>query len=73
MSPFIFKLSQHTAPLRDLVKKDADNFLWTASHDNAFEQTKSLICRHVTLSYFDPDAESVVQVDSLSQGLEAVL
>ena len=32
-------------------------------------QTKSLICRHVTLSNFDRDAESVVQLDTSSRGI----
>ena len=72
MSPFIPNLSQQTATLRDLVKKDAE-FIWTKSHNAAFEATKSLICREVTLAYFDPQAESVIQVDASSRGLGAVL
>ena len=38
-----------------------------------FEDTKALICRHVTLSYFRPEVDSVVQVDVSSRGLGAVL
>ena len=38
-----------------------------------FEDTKALICRHVTLSYFRPEVDSVVQVDASSRGLGAVL
>ena len=72
MSPFIPNLSQQTATLRDLVKKDAE-FIWAESHNAAFEATKSLICREVTLAYFDPQAESVIQVDASSRGLGAVL
>ena len=72
MSPFIPNLSQQTATLRDLVKKDAE-FIWTESHNAAFEATKSLICREVTLAYFDPQADSVIQVDASSRGLGAVL
>ena len=72
MSPFIPNLSQQTATLRDLVKKDAE-FIWAESHNAAFEATKSLICREVTLAYFDPQAESVLQVDASSRGLGAVL
>ena len=71
MSPFLPKLSQQTAPLRDLLKKEAE-FEWTPSHD-VFEDTKALICRHVTLSYFRPEVDSVVQVDASSRGLGAVL
>ena len=72
MSPFIPNLSQQTATLRDLVKKDAE-FIWAESHNAAFDATKSLICREVTLAYFDPQAESVIQVDASSRGLGAVL
>ena len=72
MSPFIPNLSQQTANLRDLVKKDVD-FIWTASHNAVFETTKEIICRQITLAYFDPQAESVVQVDASSRGLGAVL
>ena len=71
MSSFIAKLSQHTAALRDLVKKDVE-FVWTESHETAFERTKALICRQTTLKYFDP-GESVIQVDASSRGLVAVL
>ena len=59
MSPFIPKLSQQTASLHDLLKKDTD-FEWTPSHDAEFEDTQVLICRHVTLSYFRPEVDSVV-------------
>ena len=72
MSPFIPNLSQQTATLCDLVKKDAE-FIWSDSHNAAFEATKSLVCREVTLAYFDPQAESVIQVDASSRGLGAVL
>ena len=72
MSPFLPKLSQQTAPLRDLLKNEAE-FEWTPSHDAVFEDTKALICRHVTLSYFRPEVDSVVHVDASSRGLGAVL
>ena len=72
MSPFIPKLSQQTAPLRDLLKKDAE-FDRRPSHDAVFEDAKALICRQVTLSYFRPEVDSVVQVDASSRGLGAVL
>ena len=72
MSPFIPNVSQQITTLRDLVKKDAE-FICTDSHNTAFEATKSLVCREVTLAYFDPQADSVIQVDASSRGLGAVL
>ena len=72
MSPFIPNLSVQTATLRDLLKKDAE-FNWNTSHDNAFEATKALVCREVTLAYFIPGADTVVQVDASGRGLAAVL
>ena len=61
----------NTATLRDLIKKDAV-FAWTSSHDKAFESTKKLICREVTLAYFKPGADTVIQVDASGRGLGAV-
>ena len=72
MSPFIPMLSANTATLRDLIKKDAI-FAWNSSHDKAFESTKKLICREVTLAYFKPGADTVIQVDASGRGLGAVL
>ena len=72
--PFIPKLSANTATLRDLIKKDA-LFAWNSSHDEAFESTKKLICRQVTLAYFKPGADTVglIQVAASGRGLGAVL
>ena len=72
MSPFVPNLSQRTAPLRDVIEKDAA-YEWTASHDVTFEQTEARICRKVTLSYVEPNVDSTIQVDASSRGLRAVL
>ena len=71
MSPFIPKLSANTATFRDLIKTDAV-FAWNSSHDKAFESTKKLICREVTL-VFKPGADTVIQIDAYGRGLGAVL
>ena len=72
MSPFIPNLSANTETLRDLIKNDAV-VVWNSSHDKAFESTKRLICREVTLAYFKPGADTVIQVDAFGRGLGAVL
>ena len=44
MSSFIPNLSQDTAPLRDLLTKGIE-YMWSESHQTAFEKVKSLICQ----------------------------
>ena len=48
-------------------------FAWNSSNDNAFESTKKLIRCEVTLAYFKPGADTVIQVDASGRGLCAVL
>lgn len=72
MSPFIPNLATQTAPLRELMKKDVI-FAWTASHQQAFESIKKLITAEVTLAYFNPKEEVVIEVDASSRGLGAAL
>ena len=75
MAPFAPKsVAAHTvtAILRELLKHDTD-FQWTPSHETASKKIKRLICKEITLSYFDPRAETHVQVDASSHGLGAVL
>ena len=70
MAPFAPNMSQHTATLRELLNNDAD-FQWTPSHETAFKKINRLICKEITLSYFDPRADTQVQVDASSHGLGA--
>ena len=72
MAPFIPKLSDLTAPLRSLLKKDTV-FDWTSTHDNTFEQIKHAISETTTLAYFDSSKATVIQVDASLQGLGAAL
>ena len=72
MPPFIAKLSANTATLRNLIKKDAI-FAWNSSDDKAFESTMKLICREVTMAYFKPGADTVIQVHASERGMGAVL
>ena len=56
----------------DLLKKDAE-FNWNTSHDTAFEVSKALVCRELTLACFVSSADIVVQVDVSGRGLRFVL
>lgn len=72
MGPFIPKLSEHTACLRDLLKREV-SFEWLQNHDKAFRNLKELVCREITLSYFDTGKDTTIQVDASSRGIGAVL
>ncbi|XP_071842713.1 uncharacterized protein [Apostichopus japonicus] len=72
MAPFIPDLSNHTASLRELLKKDV-TFKWTNVHDQNFQKIKDLISEEVTLAYFDPNKESVIEVDASLKGVGCAL
>ena len=65
LSPFIPHLSDQTAPLRDLLKKDTI-FAWTSTHDQIFRRLKDIIAESTTLHYFNPAFETKIQVDASS-------
>jgi len=72
MAPLIPNLSAMSEPLRNLLKKDID-FQWSPSHKTAFENIKQSVCLEVSLPYFDPDKETIVQVDASLRGLGSAL
>ena len=72
LSPFINGLSTLTAPLQELLKKDA-NFTWNASYKAAFQQVKQAFISNTTLRYFDLLLPVTIQVDASQVGLGAVL
>jgi hypothetical protein len=59
-------------PLWNLLKQDTD-FQWSPSHSTAFVNIKQSICQAVSLTYFDPKKEIVVQVDASIRGLGSAL
>ena len=67
MGPFILKLSNLTAPLRELVKSEQRE--WTASQSHTFQKVKDVICHETCLTYFDPQKFITLQVDTTTKGL----
>ena len=72
LSPFICGLPTLTAPLQELLRKDAD-FTWNASYETAFEQVKQAVVSDTTLRYFNPSLPVTIQVDASLVGLGTAL
>ena len=72
LSKFIPKLSKLHLPLQGLCKKDVD-FVWSETHQEAFNTIKDAICEEALLSYCDKDKPIFIEVDASGQGLGAVL
>uniref|UniRef100_A0ABM0M1F2 Uncharacterized protein K02A2.6-like n=1 Tax=Saccoglossus kowalevskii TaxID=10224 RepID=A0ABM0M1F2_SACKO len=67
MGPFIPKLSDHTASLRELIK-DNSEFVWTPTHTKSFDKIKSLISAEITLAYYNQKKPVILEVDASSKG-----
>ena len=50
LSKFIPELSSLRSPLQGLVKKDSE-YLWTGTHEQAFQRIKNAVCESTLLSY----------------------
>lgn len=72
LSAHIPHLSEITAPLRGLTKKDTD-FRWTGTHQKCFDDIKQAIASATTLHYFNPQYQTKIQVDASKVGLGAAL
>ena len=69
---FIHRLSEYTVNPRDLMKK-GNEYTWTNSHERAFQITKALNSKEISLTYFDPTKTTTIQVDASRRGLGAAL
>ena len=70
---FTNQLSTAAGPLRDLLKQK-NAFVWSSTHDEAFKQTKNILCRPPVLAPFDPKLPTMLQTDaSRLKGLGYVL
>jgi len=72
VSKFIPHFSQHTEPLRQLLRKNVD-WQWGPEHDDAIARLKVLLQSAPTLAYFDPADDAWIQTDASSRGLGACL
>ena len=72
LSKFIPYLSTLRSTLQGLVKKDSD-YVWTPTHDRAFQDIKDAICNETLLAYFDKTKPVFIEVDASGHGLGAVL
>lgn len=60
---FIPNVSELTAPLRELLKKNVV-WNWTQSHSKVLEDLKTIICSSQVLAPFDPDIPVEIQCDA---------
>ena len=65
-------LSEVTAPIRNLLKKEND-FEWSANHQAVFTKIKELFTSTPVLKYFDEKMDIVLQCDSSESGLGACI
>ena len=72
LSKFCPRLSSVTQPLRHLTKDDVP-FLWSAQHQKAFDESKTLATTAPCLKYYDVSAPVVLQVDASDYCLGAAL
>ena len=72
LNRFSVKLSQMTAPLRELTKKNI-HFEWQQHHQKALEAIKTEICKAQIISYYDtdPNTTTILQCDASTLGVGA--
>lgn len=68
LSPFIPNMSELTAPLRELLKKDIV-FIWKEEHDEAMDKIKKVLTSNPVLSFYDVTQEVTIQTDASQNGL----
>ena len=72
LGKFIPRLSDETAPLRELLKKDVE-FVMLKPQKNAFQRLQSLITTVPILQYYDPNLPTRLRTDSSLIGLGAMI
>jgi len=72
LAQFIPGESTLTAPLRDLLKKDAP-WQWSYEHDKAISSIKEALSHPVSLHFFDVSKQVMIQADASQSGLGACI
>ena len=72
LSKYIPHLSSLRSTLQTLVKKNSE-YVWTPTHDRAFQDIKEAIYQETLLSYFDKNLPVFIEVDASGHGLGACL
>ena len=72
LAKFIPGMSEITAPLRELLKKQV-TWHWAVKHQAAFEEIKEIISNDRILRYYDVTKPVVLQTDASSKHLGEVL
>ena len=63
LSQYISNESSITAPLRELLKKNAE-WKWTETHDKALQDLKTALTSAPTLSFYDVQKPVTIQCDA---------
>ena len=72
LSQYIPNMSEITAPLRSLLKKNSQ-WVWYHEHSDALEKIKKALTNTPVLRYFDVNKKSTIQADASRDGLGACL
>ena len=71
-SKFLPNFATITDPLRQLLKKDI-TWEWNQTHQDTFDNLKTLLLSSDTLAYFNPNAYTEIVTDASPVGLGAVI
>lgn len=72
LSQYIPNMSEITAPLRTLLRKDSQ-WIWYHEHDSALTKIKQTLTASPVLRFFDVNKPTTIQCDASQSGLGACL
>ena len=63
MAPFIQNLADKAAPIREMLKKNAE-FRWEQHHEKCFQTLKEAISEDAILAYFNTKVTPTLETDA---------